>query len=453
MTLAVVAGTSIVRSVVQEPGSGYRGNGARRGNDIPERLLAKLWQRRAARQAWFRAHGGQRVRVIYPGRPGLTAGPDFRDALIEVEGVGLVRGDVEIHVRQQDWKAHGHEGDPRYNGVVLHAALETQPADTKLQSGGTAPVVSLASLMDESDAPLEEISGYPLWELLEAYGYTRPETAGDAGELLDRAGDDRFAAKSSQFRTYLAEQETEQTLYQGIMEGLGYRQNQHPFQLLAQRAGYHALRSGALRLPDEERLDAVRRWLTAMSGLSVPGLLEEGSQAGAMPHRGRGFGRPLGVDSWRLFRVRPSNHPLRRIAGAAVLIVRFLEPGLVEGLRQAGRADKPLQLTTALAVPGEGRGAALVGQGRARDLAVNVVLPFLHALSGSQHEARLNGRSVVKTDRPYLALYRKFGKLQENEVTREVAEQLLPDDWRETINSARRQQGLLHLHQLVFDAS
>ena len=450
MTLAVVAGPSTRRSVIRESGPGYRGNGARRRSDIPERLLARLWQRRAARQAWFRAHGGQRVRVIYPGRPGLTAGPDSRDALLEVEGLGLVRGDVEIHIRQQDWSAHGHGDDPRYNGVVLHAALETQPADTKLQSGGTAPVVSLASLMDDADAP-EDQEGYPLWEFLSAYGYTRPETVGDAGKLLDRAGDDRFAAKSAQFRTYLAEQEAEQTLYQSLMEGLGYRQNQHPFQLLAQRAGYHALRSAALRLPEEERLHAVQCWLTAMSGLSAPGFLTEDAQAKALPRAG--FGRPLSADSWRLFRVRPSNHPLRRIGGAAVLIARFLETGLVDGLRQACKPGKSSYLTSALTASGEGRGAALVGQGRARDLAVNVVLPFLHTLSESLQEPRPERRSDAQPDGPYLALYRKFGKLQENEVTREVAEQLLPDGWRETVNSARRQQGLLHLHHLVFDAS
>ncbi len=438
--------------MVRESRPGYRGNETRRGSDIPERLLARLWQRRAARQAWFRAHGGQRVRVIYPGRPGLTAGPDFRDALLEVEGVGLVRGDVEIHVRQQDWKAHGHEGDPRYNGVVLHAALETQPTDTRLQSGGIAPVVSLAPLMDDSDTP-DGPAGHPLWEFLGARGYTRPETADEAGQLLDRAGDDRFEMKSGQFRTYLAEQEAEQTLYQGIMEGLGYRQNQHPFQLLAQRVGYHALRSAALGLPEEERLHAVRSWLTAMSGLSVSGLSLDGESDEVTLPKGKGFGRPLGADSWRLFRVRPSNHPLRRIAGAAVLIVRFLETGIVGGLLKACESGKPSHLTLVLAVPGEGRGTALVGQGRARDLAVNVVLPFLYALPEGEGEPLSEVRSDAQTSRPYLALWGKFGKLQENEVTREVAEQLLPQGWRETVNSARRQQGLLHLHHLISGAS
>ena len=78
----------------------FRGIGESPENErptIPERLLWKLWKRRAARQDEFRTSAGTRVRVLYPGRAGTAAGPDFRDALLDVEGVGLVRGDVEIH--------------------------------------------------------------------------------------------------------------------------------------------------------------------------------------------------------------------------------------------------------------------------------------------------------------------------------------------------------------------
>ncbi|HZA22161.1 MAG TPA: DUF2851 family protein [Dehalococcoidia bacterium] len=70
---------------------------------ISEQALARLWQRRAARRQWFRTDRGVRVRVLYPGRPGKAAGPDFHNALLEFEGVGLVQGDVEIHLRQRDW--------------------------------------------------------------------------------------------------------------------------------------------------------------------------------------------------------------------------------------------------------------------------------------------------------------------------------------------------------------
>ena len=133
-------------SAIKETGPSY---GPKPDLDIPERLLSQLWQRRAAKQATFRSPAGLRVRGLYSGH---TAGPDFRDALLEVEGVGLVQGDVEIHVRQRDWKSHGHGDDPRYNGVVLHAALDVQSSSTQLQSGQNALVISLAALMGDDEA-------------------------------------------------------------------------------------------------------------------------------------------------------------------------------------------------------------------------------------------------------------------------------------------------------------
>ena len=100
------------------------------------------------------------MRVVYPGRAGVTAGPDFRDALLEVEGVGLVRGDVELHLRQQDWDAHGYSGDPKYNGVVVHGALEVHSKETRLQSGTLAPVVYLQAPLDgDPDESPEECAG------------------------------------------------------------------------------------------------------------------------------------------------------------------------------------------------------------------------------------------------------------------------------------------------------
>jgi hypothetical protein len=95
--------------------------------------LAKFWKERAVRQTTLRTEAGRRMRVVYPVRAGVTAGPDFRDALLEVEGVGLVRGDVELHLRQQDWDAHAYGGDPKYNGVVVHGALKVHSKETRLQ--------------------------------------------------------------------------------------------------------------------------------------------------------------------------------------------------------------------------------------------------------------------------------------------------------------------------------
>ena len=397
---------------------------------IPERLLWKLWKRRAARQEEFRTSAGTRVRVLYPGRAGTAAGPDFRDALLDVEGVGLVRGDVEIHRRQRDWDAHGHGDDPNYNGVVIHGALDVDNADTALHSGVSAPVVSLSGLLDE-DADAESgdaLVAAELWARLAHRGYPRPGNQAEAADLLDRAGDERFERKAATLGRFAAEQGPEQTLYEALLEGLGYRHNQQPFVKLAQAAPFAALRRAALPVLVEQRPMALRHWLLAVSGLA-DGIALASSR---LPP---GLGPAMERKEWHLFRVRPANHPAARIEGAAQLVARFLERGMPAGL--ADECKSPPQLTAALAVEGRGDdGTAPVGPGRARDLAVNAVLPLLHSLDGG-------------ADSPYLTLYRRFPKLQGNEIVREMTEQLLPETWRAWVNSARRQQGLLHLAALL----
>jgi len=418
---------------------GERREGKGRGAPIPERLLARLWQERAARQGWLRTNRGQRLRVIYPGRPGRTAGPDFRNALLEVEGEGMVRGDVEIHRRQRDWQGHGHGRDPAYNGVAVHAALEVDTAQaTTLESGGRPLVVSLAPLLAGANAAVAP-SAEGLWALLTQRGYPQPATAEEVSVLLDRAGDARFLGKSGRFQGFLREQSPEQTLYEGILEALGYHQNQQPFLKLAGRAPYQALVRASQAIPPAGRAQAVEAWLLKLSGLLPTGA----AAAVALPRTG--FGSPMSGAEWHCFRLRPANHPRRRISGGAWLVARFLEPGLVAGLERVATAGKTRDLAAALTVAGREGGMAYIGLGRARDLAVNVVLPFLHGLATVRGEP--GGGEA------YLGLYQRFGKLQENGVTREMAGQLLSPGATDLVKTARRQQGLIHLHRLLTGAS
>ena len=175
-----------------------------------------------------------------------------------------------------------------------------------------------------------------------------------------------------------------------------------------------------------------------MSGLA-------GSEAVSSRRQG-GYGSPLRAGEWHTFRVRPANHPRHRIAGAARLLARCLELGADQTCHREGRLPEALnglvvagnaaRLTQFLTVKGNpAQATACVGAGRARDLAVNVVLPFCHGWSGSGN------------DTSAIALYRKFPRLQANEITREMADRLLPQHWAGVVNSARRQQGLIHLHR------
>src|SRR3990170_3491609 len=88
----------------------------------PEAWVALAWQGRLSRGSLV-TDGGVELQVVHPGRPNGDAGPDFRGAIIATARGELWRGDVEIHVRSSQWRAHGHHRDPGYNGVILHVVL------------------------------------------------------------------------------------------------------------------------------------------------------------------------------------------------------------------------------------------------------------------------------------------------------------------------------------------
>ena len=393
---------------------------------IPESLLARLWKERAVRQTELRTEAGRRVRVVYPGRSGVTAGPDFRDALLEVEGVGLVRGDVELHIKQSDWNSHGHGGDPNYNGVVVHGALEVTSSETRLQSGSLAPVMDLQSLLTEIS---DEGPKLDLWQVLSRKGFPRPQTLDEAAKTLDRAGSLRFRSKARWILTCIQLDGPDQALYQALMEGLGYSSNRRPFVQLASLAPFHAVTEAARKLQAGDRVSAIGGWLTACSGLDSP--------SGPRP---KGIGPAMDRREWHLFRVRPTNHPRRRILGAAMLLGRFLEQGLAAGLREEVHRSSPARLTGALCAQ-NGAGPAYVGRGRAIDLAVNAVLPFMHSWEDAEPRGRLTGVPE--------GLYARYPLLGANEITREMTAQLLPAGWHGAVSNARRQQGLLHLSDLL----
>jgi hypothetical protein len=143
----------------------------------------------------------------------------------------------------------------------------------------------------------------------------------------------------------------------------------------------------------------------------------------------------MAAGSWNMFRVRPANHPARRVIGAADLVDRYVESGLVRGLEEEMRGGEARRLVQALAV------RPFIGRDRASDLAVNVVLPLMHALAGIRRDAALAGIC--------LDLYRAFPRPADNEVTREMKRLLSSNGAGVEITGARRHQGLMHLYKVV----
>ena len=383
----------------------------------PEEAVVRLWQNADRLASGLVTQDGRRLKVLYPGRRSSTAGPDFQDCVLSTDSGDIVVGDVEVHVTAGGWTAHGHHVDSNYNGVVLHVVLApTGLSTTTLESHAEAPIAAIGAVSqnEESDAEL----------VLEKAEEIRASTL---QEKLDRAGDDRFRSKADGYVMELEEGDAEQVLYAGIVEALGYSANRKPFAALAANVPMAMLRA----LHDEQgttRLLAIRAMLVSASGL-----MSSVSPADAERFRAVLKDLPLVAkiaEQWKSFRVRPSNHPLRRIEGAAVLIDRVLNEGLVSVLARTVREGGHRPLIQWLSVRPH------IGEGRAREIAVNVVLPFMYGWGGIARDRELRSASMET--------FRRMPGLADNEISREM-KRLLPQEV--DTRGARRQQGLIHIYK------
>ena len=355
-----------------------------------EAELAERWSAGDWRGATLQTERGEVYRVVFEGRRGGGAGPDFRDAVLARDDGAYVYGDIELHLRPAGWRAHGHASDPRYNGLALHIVLTRNtrdPTETTLASGRAVPLVVLGALDDWAMPPLtaDAPMGWPC------------AGCGDAGHsgrlagLLHDAGMARFEEHSTQFIRVLrttplhsdAGWDTpNRVLWLALAEALGYGRDRAALRRLGA-----ALLDGA---PEPD----VAASLSGVERMRARGLL-------------------VWYTRWRSAGPWP--------ALAAALGAGDARYG-VAALRAALRAPE--------------RGA--VSTGRADIVAVNVALPFAAAFAMLQRDNALTNRAR--------AVYAAWPGLPSNQIVREMARTLrlsrLP-------RGAVAQQGLHHLWQHV----
>ena len=392
-----------------------------------EDALAMLWSRAHTLAEALVTEDGQRLRVAYPGRRSAGAGPDFRDAVLITEAGGSVVGDVELHLNAAGWRAHGHHIDANYNGVALHVVFSPKGGSaTRLQSGMDAPIAALESAAAKLEAASDD-------ELPELPGIRMPSDDEGIAAALDAAGDARFLAKSGGFGLELGASDADEVLYRGLMDALGYATNRKPFGALAARVAYRTL-AGLRDTPRGTRPAAAKALLLGASGLmgsadGIEGIGELRRIGKRLPYI-----KPMARREWRLFRVRPSNHPARRVVGAALIVEGCMDDGLASAFAGTLVADGGRGLVARMAVK------PYVGAARARDMLVNVALPFLHAygVAGGIGQGERLARAALDA-------YAAAPKLQENEITREMRR--LCGIGAGARLTARRQQGLMQLYR------
>lgn len=410
--------------------------------------MAEIWRSRVAGRRDLSSEDGGPVTVVYPGRPNDGRGADFRDAVVTLNGVER-RGDIEVHVRSGDWQGHGHHLDPAYNRVVLHVVMR-HDANTLTQGGEEVPVLEMARFVERRRG--DSVIGVPCRRAVARLG----EEA--VGELLEKAGEERFRGRAARFGSELVGLEDGQPLYAGIMGDLGYSKNKAPFRRLAETLPLRRLNELAGGEKSKEaRLAQLQAVLLGTAGFlpSQRGRAPEGIWPGKLERAWELLSmRPMTDAGWEMFRIRPGNSPVRRLVAMSYLLLRFHGQGLLAALRNELERVVPERvsqtLVAVLMVGADGYWAehldfgavgaqavpALLGRDRAAEIIVNVLLPFAFVWAASE-------ANTVLAEKVF-HLYQAYPRLEINAVEKHMRAQMGVDAG--LLNSACRQQGLLQTY-------
>jgi hypothetical protein len=419
----------------------------------PEHLLRLIWQHQRIRREQNVTVDHRRIRILHPGFVNHEAGPDFRGAVIQFENDPPLTGEVEVDIRSNGWRAHGHDRDPNFKNVILRAVWQ----ETSQDKG--PPMIALEKILD---APLPELN---IW-LAGQSGEGLPESLRGRccaplrelspellGELLREAGWVRFTGKAAQFQARARHVGWERTLWEGLFRALGYKHNTWPMQCLAES------------LPDWSNaklsVTEVQARLLGLSGLLPNELTRAKSSADDYVQRVwnqwwrerdqfAGFILPRSV--WKFHSLRPANHPQRRLALAAHWLAANNLPERLTRWCALESEDSPDEsLLEILQSPRDDfwswhwtlrsarlkKPQPLLGNARATDLAVNVILPWLFARAVEGRNKKLQFELQKR--------FNSWPAAEDNATLKLARQRLLDGAGRGILKTAATQQGLLQI--------
>jgi hypothetical protein len=356
---------------------------------MPELDLQSLWFA-GEFGSEFTTTDGRRVQIRDFGTWNHASGPDFSGCAIQL-GDQVVRGDIELDPDVRDWERHGHGGNPAYEKVILH--LYTQaPEDrvyTRTASHREVPQVALTGDMLPGDArPRPQAEA----RLGRCASPLREMTETQITSLLEAAAQYRLQKKSDRLQALVRLHGREQAVFQHLAAALGYRNNQRPFTILAQRLPLRrllkceALEREALLFGVAGFLETVRYEDTEPDTRIY--LRNVWSEWWKQREVYADWLLPPNQPVWQIAGSRPGNHPQRRLGALSALLANW--KGVSAPLRVAADWERKVfikrldELThdywsghyTLLAAPAP-KPLALVGRSRAQEILANVVYPLL----------------------------------------------------------------------------
>lgn len=463
---------------------------------IKEELVRCVWFGQHIKKDALYTDNGLRMEVISPGRWNSEGGPDFKHAEILLEGRGLVKGNVEVHVFASDWTRHQHDKQETYNTVCLHVVMwnDIEGKHIKNLEGQLIPQITLTKYLDaELDDIVDtiDVESYLKGEKVNP-GHCQTELENQnlseqwIGRFLDYAGDERILQKAKRYEKWVEKSPFGQTLYEAIMESLGYKNNKAPFITLASRMPLETIRCLIPEdAPIQEKIPGTQALLLGMAGLlpqqGISMTTHDSEAANYMNNVERAWNAiqtkidkaPMAKTEWTYAGIRPANFPERRIAAMANILSECpsygifrhilsafekLFPANKQGIEDYREDNKTVEMLIEniqslflniqdsfwsyhYTFDGKklGKPQNLLGKERISNIFINVIVPVLLVYARRHND--------IKLEKILHLAYRIYKPHSVTSVTKFMESRILGQSKasKKIVNSARRQQGLYQI--------
>jgi len=414
----------------------------------------KVFKRKSSDEHEFRIHsewaslksgtrfstiGGVEVELLSPGIWNNEPGPDFINAKAVIGG-RVLSGDIEIHRKSSDWVAHGHQKNPGYLNVILHVVRKHDVKDFNISSIPNVIVFPTSLKIPAS----EHFVGAGLCGAFFSSG-------GDVlARIADSAGRERFLNKSDKILKEMMAIGSDMAFLGNIFDAAGYKKNRGAFSELF------------VRLSKYSQSELMDNFDVIIWGEST--LLPDASDK-LIPEKTRAFATDIWEKWWKLrysasapvswsaASSRPHNTPERRIAAICAFVKKHPVPMLKRWTEIITVENTWDCLKARIMCRDElwdgfrnfksesRRPVAILGESFALELAINIILPSVHAYARLHKDVCLEEKAFeIWSSLPPEPLNNVLSKAYNKWFIPPSS----PDD---IIDSAARTQGVLHLYK------
>lgn len=302
-------------------------------NDMTESFLHYVWQHHQYDVIGLQTTNGEQLKVIFPGYHNHDAGPDFKQAILQIDNLKWA-GDVEIHIHSSDWYKHKHQEDEKYLSVALHVVYVK---DCEVFRNGVEAIPTLELKDRISDEIFHRYhSLVNSMELIPCQYYLQNINSLCFTSLSSSMAMERLLQKQTLIMetVHQCHEDWNEAIYRQLAISFGFHTNAVPFELLSRSLSYKVLSKHS-----DSCLQIAALVFGQAGMLRAPAMDEYYNQLkyeyDFLQYKYDLV--PISDHHWNLLRLRPQNFPCLRLAQFCEVIFRI--PNLFQEFVRDQSAD------------------------------------------------------------------------------------------------------------------